>query len=94
MKHLLTIALVLLLSTAVFAQLTTDASIARADHGMVVSFAGSVDSLGGDDSTVTSAVFSIEDYDAGTNFSIYSFFQLSAIAIYSSWLLSTYFSVS
>ncbi len=72
MKHLLTMALVLLLSTAVFAQFTTNAAIEHADYGLTVSFAGALDTVGGTTPTLTSAVFSIEDYDGGTNFSIFS----------------------
>ena len=71
-KVLFTILGLLFLTSFTYAQFTTNASIAAGNSEMVITFAGSVDSLGGDDSTVTSAVFDIEDYDGATNFSIYS----------------------
>lgn len=72
MKNLLTILVLFLLTSLLQAQLTTNASVSAGNSEMVVAFVGSVDSLGGDDSVVTSNVFDIEDYDGSTNFSIYS----------------------
>lgn len=71
MKTLFTI-LALFLFTTIQAQLTTNAAVEAGNSEMVVTFAGSVDSLGGDDSTVTSANFDIQDYDGSTTFSVYS----------------------
>lgn len=79
-KTLFTILGLLFLTSLSYAQLTTNAAVEAGNSEMVVYFAGSVDSLGGNDSTVTSANFDIEDYDGATNFSVYSKL-LSAVSV-------------
>ena len=71
MKTLFTI-LVLFLFTTIQAQWTANTQVRAGNSEMVIVFTGSLDSLGGSDSTLTSNAFDIEDYDGETvNFTLY-----------------------
>lgn len=75
MRKLMYLILTLFLTfTVINAQATTgwNPNVKAGDSELVLEFRGTVDSLGGDDSVVTSTVFDIEDYDSDvTNFTVY-----------------------
>ena len=71
--------LFLLLSCSTFAQFTKNAESNLHDNGATWTFTGSLDTLGGADSSLTSKAFSMDDYDGdGNNYFSYEYVFTSA----------------